>query len=94
MGTNTTVEVASAATVWSLAATTALEVRERAVTLRDARGEVCPASGGTGFRPQTSTGFPTAPSGIARFGIAGASVMENDQVSKPRTGYHAISGTG
>ena len=90
-----------------VAASSALEVRARAVTQGDTRGQVCPAPGGTGFRAFTrhgsglsaltvQTGSQWITGSAARYGaeIGAISVMNNVQLSKPRTGFCAISGTG
>ena len=107
MGNTETAYTASALT--RVAAASALEVRNRAVTQGDIRGQVCPAPGGTGFRAFTRHGSGlsalTGPAwaGIsARYGaqissvsqFAAIGVMNNVQLSKPRTGYCVTSGTG
>lgn len=73
-----------------------LPVYERAVTPGSSWGEVCPITGDTGLLAgidQTaghrSARFVTTDSAM---GIVSA--MGNDRLSKFRTGYHAISGTG
>ena len=99
---NTVIAFAASA-LSRVAATPALEVHERAVTQGDPRGQVCPPSGGTGFRADTwhgsdlSTQASSPRTGIStRYGaqIGAFSVMNNVQVSKPRYGYSAMSGTG
>jgi len=86
-----------------VAAAPALEVHERAVTQGAIRGQVCPASGGTGFRAVTWHGSdlsaqPSSPrTGVSTsYGapISAFSLMSNVQVSKPRYGYSAMSGSG
>jgi hypothetical protein len=110
MGNNLAVEVAYAASAMArVAVTPELEVYERAVTLADPRGQVCPATGGKGFRAFTWHGSdlsaqygPSVRRHIDRSDIAAltsavtgaSSVMNNVQISKPRTGYCAMSGTG
>lgn len=86
-----------------VAATPALEVRERAVTQGDTRGQVCPTPGSTGFRAFTQHGSGLSAqagsqwTGIsARYGAETGVIsgMNNVQLSKPRTGYCAMNGTG
>lgn len=86
-----------------VAATPALEVHERAVIQGDFRGQVCPSTGGTGSRAVTWHGSdlsaqPSSPrTGLStRYGapISAFSFMNNVQVSKPRYGYSAMSGSG
>jgi hypothetical protein len=97
-----TTEMAFAASVLtSAAAAPALEVYERAVTQADIRGQVCPAMGDSGFRASTWHGSDlSAQYGPQRIATArprpviGGSGFTNVQLSKPRTGYSATSGTG
>lgn len=57
MGNNLAAEVAYAASALArVALTPELEVYERAVTKADPRGQVCPSTGGTGFRAFTWLG--------------------------------------
>jgi hypothetical protein len=107
------IDIAYAASVLTqVAAAPALEVRERAVTQGDIRGQVCPNPGSTDFRALTQRGSGLsarhsgglfAQSGSQQWtGISAAygaeivviSGMNNVQLSKPRTGYCAMSGAG
>jgi hypothetical protein len=98
---NTVIAFAASA-LSRVAATPALEVKERAVTRGDSRGQVCPSTGGTGFRAATWHGSDlsiqaSSPrTGGSTYGapISAFSLMNNVQVSKPRYGYSAMSGTG
>jgi hypothetical protein len=98
---NTVIAFAASA-LTSAAATSALDVRERAVTRGDIRGQVCPMPGSTGFSAFTRPGSGLSLTsqqwaGIsARYGaeIVANRVMNNVQLSKPRTGYRTTSGTG
>jgi hypothetical protein len=99
MGNSTATEVAWTASVSLRVATTDLEVFERAITQGDSRGQVCPKSGGAAFGaflPQA--GILSARGRSGRYGstpMTSAVVgLGNVKSSKPRTGYHATSGTG
>jgi len=110
MGINLAADTAYAASrLTCVAVTCDLEVNQRAVTLAGPRGQVCPSMGGVGFRTFTWQGADlpahnslSAPKGSERPSITarnsaviGASrVMNSVQLSKPRTGYCAMSGTG
>ncbi|HST82310.1 MAG TPA: hypothetical protein VLL08_11290 [Kineosporiaceae bacterium] len=110
MGINLAADAAYAASrLTCVAVASDLEVYQRAVTLAGPRGQVCPSTGGAGFRAFTWHGSDlsaqhssTVPNGSERPSIAarksavtGASrVMNSIQLSKPRTGYCAMSGTG
>ena len=93
MGNNTAVEVAFATSARTWVVSADLEVFERAVSQGDSRGQVCPNTGGTGFGAPTSR-----PDYLSvRTGTAASKAvigMNSIQLSKPRTGYHASSGTG
>ena len=97
MGNNTTAEVAYATSARTWVVSADLEVFERAVPQGDSRGQVCPNTGGTGFGALTSRpDYLSARTGIAvhEAGIGSVTGMSSVQLSKPRTGYHASSGTG
>jgi|1186.fasta_scaffold780996_1 hypothetical protein len=91
---------AAASALTRPAAAPALEVRERAVTQAEIRGQVCPTPGGAAFTLLGSDLF--AQVGFQRSGISARnsavigdfSVMSNASISKPRFGYRATSGTG
>ena len=110
MGINLAADTAYAASrLTCVAVTSDLEVNQRAVTLAGPRGQVCPSTGGVGFRAFTWQGSDlpihnslSAPEGSERpsvtariSAVIGASrVMNSVQLSKPRTGYCAMIGTG
>jgi hypothetical protein len=97
MGNNTTVEVAFATSARTWVVSADLEVFERAVPQGDTRGQVCPNTGGTDFGALTSRpGYLSVRTSTAASKAATGSVtgMNSVRISKPRTGYHASSGTG
>jgi hypothetical protein len=80
-------------------ATPTLEVRERAVTLRSARGQVCPLAGWPIASARTTSGQRIS----LRAAVSGASStdtgttfigMGNDRSFKHSPGSNAINGTG
>jgi hypothetical protein len=97
MGNNEAVDVAFATSARTWVVSADLEVFERAVPQGDVTGQVCPNPGGTGFGAVTSRpDYLSTRTGVAMqaAGIASVIAMFSVRLSKPRTGYHASSGTG
>jgi hypothetical protein len=97
MGNNAAVDVAYATSTRTWVVSAELEVFERAISLGDTGGQVCPNTGGTGFGAVSSRpGYLSVRPGtsVPKAGFSSAIAMHSVQLSKPRTGYHASSGTG
>ena len=102
-----TTEIAYAASALSyVPAAPAPEVHERAVTPGSVWGELCPLTGGRGFRAFTQHGSDLSAqygpadrvsaqqTGITIRNRAEIGVMSNGLLGKPGDGYRVISGTG